>query len=108
MASAHDIAEGGLGVALAESTFKTPFGVTVTWQAPSAWLFSETPGRFVVSVPVDKAIAFEELMGATATKLGIVTTDDVLSIETATEELKLAKRTLQEIYEEAITWQRNQ
>lgn len=108
VASAHDIAEGGLGVALAESTFKTPFGVTVTWQAPSAWLFSETPGRFVVSVPADKAIAFEELMGATATKLGIVTTGDVLSIETATEELKLAKRTLQENYEEAITWQRNQ
>lgn len=108
VASAHDIAEGGLGVALAESTFKTPFGVTVTWQAPSAWLFSETPGRFVVSVPADKAIAFEGLMGATATKLGIVTTGDVLSIETATEELKLAKTTLQENYEEAITWQRNQ
>ncbi|MGL5748730.1 MAG: AIR synthase-related protein, partial [Weissella cibaria] len=47
--SAHDLAEGGLAVSLAESAFGTPFGfdITVPWTA--SWLFSETPGRFLVT-----------------------------------------------------------
>ncbi|WP_373891519.1 phosphoribosylformylglycinamidine synthase subunit PurL [Weissella confusa] len=108
VASAHDIAEGGLGVALAESMFKTPFGAEVQWQVPTAWLFSETPGRFVVSVPAVNVAAFEELMGATATKLGVVTAGDAIQMRTTTDELNLSKTTLQKNYEEAITWQRNQ
>ncbi|MBJ7620108.1 phosphoribosylformylglycinamidine synthase subunit PurL [Weissella confusa] len=108
VASAHDIAEGGLGVALAESTFKTPFGAEVQWQVPTAWLFSETPGRFVVSVPAVNVAAFEELMGDTATKLGVVTAGDAIQMRTTTDELNLSKTTLQKNYEEAITWQRNQ
>ncbi|WP_447408372.1 phosphoribosylformylglycinamidine synthase subunit PurL [Weissella confusa] len=108
VASAHDIAEGGLGVALAESTFKTPFGAEVQWQVPTAWLFSEAPGRFVVSVPAVNVAAFEELMGDTATKLGVVTAGDAIQMRTTTDELNLSKTTLQKNYEEAITWQRNQ
>lgn len=108
VASAHDIAEGGLGVALAESTFKTPFGAEVQWQVPTAWLFSETPGRFVVSVPEANVAEFEQLMGDTATKLGVVTAGDTIQMNTEADELNLSKTTLQENYEEAITWQRNQ
>ena len=108
VASAHDIAEGGLGVALAESTFKTPFGATMQWQVPTAWLFSETPGRFVVSVPEANVAVFEQLMGDTATKLGVVTAGDTIQMNTEADELNLSKTTLQENYEEAITWQRNQ
>ncbi|MDA5457074.1 phosphoribosylformylglycinamidine synthase subunit PurL [Weissella confusa] len=108
VASAHDIAEGGLGVALAESTFKTPFGASMQWQVPTAWLFSETPGRFVVSVPEANVAVFEQLMGDTATKLGVVTAGDTIQMNTEADELNLSKTTLQENYEEAITWQRNQ
>ena len=78
------------------------------WQVPTAWLFSETPGRFVVSVPAVNVAAFEELMGDTATKLGVVTAGDAIQMRTTTDELNLSKTTLQKNYEEAITWQRNQ
>ena len=50
--SAHDVAEGGLAVALAETTFGANglgVDVTLTGSATTA-LFSETQSRFVVSV----------------------------------------------------------
>ena len=47
-------------------------------------------------------------MGDTATKLGVVTAGDTIQMNTEADELNLSKTTLQENYEEAITWQRNQ
>jgi phosphoribosylformylglycinamidine synthase len=57
--SAHDCAEGGLAVALAECCFDTPYGVTVDLGSvtsvpasyrPVATLFGESASRVVVSV----------------------------------------------------------
>lgn len=51
--SAHDISEGGLAFALAESCFKMPVGLEVGVQTelrPDYFLFSESPSRIVVSV----------------------------------------------------------
>lgn len=61
--SAHDLSDGGLSVALAESLFNTPFGadVTLTEETNQA-LFSETQSRFLVSVAPEKQSAFEALV----------------------------------------------
>ncbi len=53
--SAHDCAEGGLAVSLAESAIKGATGLTldVTADSPQAWLFSESASRIVVSCAPD-------------------------------------------------------
>src|SRR5699024_6001273 len=50
--SAHDLAEGGLGIALAESAFNTAgLGVEVSLQGNATTaLFSESQSRFLISV----------------------------------------------------------
>ncbi|CQR47353.1 Phosphoribosylformylglycinamidine synthase 2 [Paraliobacillus sp. PM-2] len=61
VASAHDLAEGGLAVALAESLFaQKQLGceVTVAGDVTTA-LFSETQSRFLVSVKQENQLAFE-------------------------------------------------
>ncbi|MCD7034427.1 phosphoribosylformylglycinamidine synthase subunit PurL [Metabacillus sp. GX 13764] len=61
VASAHDLAEGGLAVALAECTFGTEgMGASVTLQGEAVTeLFSETQSRYLVSVSREKKEAFE-------------------------------------------------
>lgn len=77
--SAHDLAEGGLGVALAESTFGTGLGakVNTTGNAVTA-LFSESQSRFLLSVKKEHRAEFERLTGAIL--IGEVTKDPVLQI----------------------------
>ena len=61
VASAHDIAEGGLAVAMAESSFGTNgLGATIRIGSNlTAELFSETQSRFIVSVKQEYQEAFE-------------------------------------------------
>jgi phosphoribosylformylglycinamidine synthase subunit PurL len=76
VASAHDIAEGGFAVALAEKTFGAQdlgIEVTVTGSAITA-LFSESQSRFIVTVKPQHTDAFEEIV-ADAVKIGTVTSD---------------------------------
>ncbi len=52
LASAHDLSDGGLAVALAESAMKSGFGVAIACDSnvrPSALLFGESTGRALVS-----------------------------------------------------------
>ncbi|TKC14814.1 phosphoribosylformylglycinamidine synthase subunit PurL [Robertmurraya kyonggiensis] len=65
VASAHDIAEGGLGVAVAESLFGTKLGaqIEVSGNTTSA-LFSESQSRFLVSVKKEHQGKFESLVDA--------------------------------------------
>ena len=79
VASAHDLAEGGLGVALAESTFGTTLGakVDVTGNVVSA-LFSESQSRFLLSVKKENKEAFEKLTDAVL--IGEVTEQSNLEI----------------------------
>ena len=61
--SAHDLAEGGLGVALAESLFEQELGCEVTIDGdPTTALFSETQSRFLLSVKPEDREAFEKLV----------------------------------------------
>lgn len=77
--SAHDVAEGGLSVALAESMTSGTVGanVTVTGEVTPA-LFAESQSRFVVTVPAEKTAQFEAIVSAT--KIGEVTDTAVLTI----------------------------
>ncbi|TDL30624.1 phosphoribosylformylglycinamidine synthase subunit PurL [Jeotgalibacillus sp. S-D1] len=81
ISSAHDLAEGGLAVALAESTFGTDgLGVEVdTNGSVITALFSETQSRFLVSVDPENQAAFEKLV-ADAEKIGHVTAQSALII----------------------------
>ncbi|HXG15058.1 MAG TPA: phosphoribosylformylglycinamidine synthase subunit PurL [Calidithermus sp.] len=69
--SAHDCAEGGLAVALAECCLTGPEPVGATVAVPGAGrsdvvLFGEGPSRVVVSVPGARTLEFEALMAESA------------------------------------------
>jgi len=82
IASAEDIAEGGLAVALAESVIRgknVGVDVQLTGEATTA-LFSESQSRFLLTVNEKDVKVFESL-GIGATKIGVVTDDETLSIK---------------------------
>ncbi len=88
VASAHDVSEGGVGVALAESAMGAcglGASVTLTGDMTSA-LFSETQSRFVVSVRPVNQVAFEAAV-ADANLIGTVTRTGNLHIESASREV---------------------
>jgi phosphoribosylformylglycinamidine synthase subunit PurL len=76
--SAHDVAEGGLAVALAEACLAGGTGARIDFGAPAdeALLFGEGPGAFVVSGPADAIARF----GGAARIIGTVG-GDALRIE---------------------------
>ncbi|MGG6432837.1 phosphoribosylformylglycinamidine synthase subunit PurL [Anoxybacillus sp. D401a] len=80
VASAHDISEGGLAVALAECLMSTKgLGAYVTIDGDVvAELFSETQSRFIVSVKKEHRQAFEQLVQAVC--IGEVTNDGTLHV----------------------------
>ncbi|BCB02200.1 phosphoribosylformylglycinamidine synthase subunit PurL [Bacillus sp. KH172YL63] len=101
VASAHDIAEGGFAVALAESTFGTKglgADVVISGENNVADLFSETQSRFIVSVKPEHKHEFEKLVpeaknigevtGLGAVKVSSQTGDAIL--EADVEELESA------------------
>jgi phosphoribosylformylglycinamidine synthase subunit PurL len=71
--SAHDVAEGGVAVALAECCVAGGLGAEVAVDTAIAALFGEGPGAFVVSGPRDAFTAF----GGIATVIGIVGGDEL-------------------------------
>ncbi|MCM3727106.1 phosphoribosylformylglycinamidine synthase subunit PurL [Neobacillus cucumis] len=96
--SAHDLSEGGLGVALAESLFaneRLGAEVTVAGNSVSA-LFSETQSRFLLTVKPEHKDEFERLVEAvqigtvTETSTLVVKNDDASVLEASVAELKAA------------------
>ena len=88
IASAEDVAEGGLAVALAESVIRANglgAEVQIDGEATTA-LFSESQSRFLLTVKEEHIEQFEALH-LDATKLGVVTDNQVLSIKNAQEEM---------------------
>ncbi|WP_375433131.1 phosphoribosylformylglycinamidine synthase subunit PurL [uncultured Friedmanniella sp.] len=64
LASAHDLADGGLAQALVESSLRRGHGVRVALpdgSDPFVWLFSESAGRVLVSVRPDQVAALTAL-----------------------------------------------
>lgn len=108
LASAHDIAEGGMLVALAEAAILGGLGATLTlpldgFAVPARLLFGESPGRgFIVSGSAQDLEALRERTPVTV--LGTVG-GDALSVDTGTasfvatlEELRAAHGSLSPLF----------
>jgi phosphoribosylformylglycinamidine synthase II len=73
--SAHDCAQGGLAVTLAESCIAGHVGARVSAPASAAALFGEGPSRVVISLPPEHAAAARDVLavaGVPLTELGEV------------------------------------
>lgn len=101
--SAHDCAEGGIGVALAESAFKNNFGIEVSLNMATANLFSETQSRFILSVAKENQEAFEQIIGEMAEKVGTVTATNQLMIKTEEETISIEVTKAKQLWEDAIS-----
>jgi phosphoribosylformylglycinamidine synthase len=92
VASCHDLSDGGLAVAAAESAFAGGFGMEldllkVAWKdneakkSDAALLFSESASRLLVTVHKEKCAEFEAIMkGQTFAVVGTVTEGQTLVI----------------------------
>ena len=84
LASSHDLSDGGLAVALAESAFGGNLGVEVDLPdnglSLNALLFAESHSRFVVSVAPEHRQAFEARLADDAQLLGEVTSDGMFTV----------------------------
>jgi phosphoribosylformylglycinamidine synthase II len=98
VASCHDCADGGLGVALAEAAFGGGFGMDIELRLvpvdgdlrDDLTLFSESAGRFVVTVRAEHTSAFETtLQGLPHAAVGTVTDTGVLRVVGRSGELIL-------------------
>jgi phosphoribosylformylglycinamidine synthase subunit PurL len=87
LASAHDLADGGLAQALVESALRHGLGARIELPAeadPFVWLFSESTGRALVSVKegADRDLAsLCRINGVMFTKLGVVTAEEDATLE---------------------------
>ena len=100
--SAHDLAEGGLAVALSESAFKNDLGMSVELDITDAQLFSETQSRFILSVNPENAEAFEKLMELNAQKIGRVTATQMIDVTTKDKHIVMAVAEAKHAWEDAI------
>jgi phosphoribosylformylglycinamidine synthase subunit PurSL len=89
VASCHDCSDGGLAVALAETAFAGELGMKIDLAKVPAekidrddhLLFSESQGRFVVTVAPDKKDQFEKMLdGNTLARVGEVVTGPQFTI----------------------------
>jgi phosphoribosylformylglycinamidine (FGAM) synthase-like enzyme len=75
VASAFPVTHGGLGIALARVAIAGRLGMDITIPAgmrPDYYLFSESLGRFVVTIAPDNKRAFERALGNDAHLIGRV------------------------------------
>jgi phosphoribosylformylglycinamidine synthase len=107
--SAHDCAEGGLAVALAESCFGNGLGATADLctvdQRPDLTLFNETQGRILITVkPSDAAVLEAELAKTSVPfrQIGTVTDNPDLQIATGASAYNWPVAELSGVFEQAI------
>lgn len=90
VASCHDISDGGLGVALAESAFAGGLGAKIALEdmlfrgvdRDDVALFSETPARFLVTIRPENRAHFERIMkGAAVSRIGKVTSEKTVIVK---------------------------
>lgn len=93
IASAEDIAEGGLAVALAESVIRAEAlgaDIQLEGQATTA-LFSESQSRFLLTVKQEHVEQFEAL-DLKAKKVGVVTDSQTLTIKNERQEILIEEQ----------------
>ncbi|MGB4125177.1 MAG: phosphoribosylformylglycinamidine synthase subunit PurL [Dethiobacteria bacterium] len=111
LGSAHNVADGGLAVALAESSLRGECGAEVTLpesSSPETALFGEGPSRVVVSVkPGPGRARFEELAGEAAVPAVLLGRTGGKSLRIAAGEaarIDLPLGQLQKVCGEAVPW----
>lgn len=100
--SSHDTSEGGLGVCLAETLFGSELGAKVTLDLTKEELFSETLGRFIVSVAKKDQAEFEKTLEKEAVLIGEVTSDKQLDVTLKDAQFKVDTLEAQKLWKEAI------
>lgn len=102
LTSAHDVAEGGLLVALAEKSFARRLGARLELEDVSEEaLFGEWPSRVIVTVRPEHESALQavlERVGVPYRKLGVVTKEAYLELN----ETRVFLEDLQSAYESAL------
>lgn len=98
LVSAHDLAEGGLAVALTEALFGdgtlgADININDDSLPPHVWLFSESHSRFVVSIDPQDREVFERLFGEDAVFLGEVRNNGLLTVRCSGKEVIRQKTT---------------
>ncbi|WP_125702826.1 phosphoribosylformylglycinamidine synthase subunit PurL [Lacticaseibacillus daqingensis] len=104
VSAAHDVADGGLLVALAEMSFGRGIGLKATVDLPAAQLFSETQGRFILTVPAAHQAAFEAMAGAAATHIG-TTEAGTLKVTATDQTIEAPVAALKQINMEGLSCQ---
>ncbi|MGI6358917.1 MAG: phosphoribosylformylglycinamidine synthase subunit PurL [Bacillota bacterium] len=106
--SAHDCAEGGLAVALAESAISGGLGCRVSLSShlrPDELLFSESQSRVVVTLPAEQAQALLSAAreaGVPAAELGTVGGEELSIAINGETKIKTTLSKLQRTWQEAI------
>ncbi|MBY0097921.1 phosphoribosylformylglycinamidine synthase subunit PurL [Mesobacillus maritimus] len=103
VASAHDVAEGGIGVALAESVIgANGLGAEVSLDGEAVTaLFSESQSRFILSVKAEHQEEFERLTDAV--QIGRVIEEPVLNVSVDGEQvIKLEVEKMKDAWKGAI------
>ena len=101
--SAHDVADGGLYIALLESAMPNSLGFAIESEddiRKDAFLFGEAQGRVVVSVKLEQQEAFIELLATSTTEfslLGTVTSGALLVDEESFGTIKEANAVYQNV-----------
>ncbi|HXO18798.1 MAG TPA: AIR synthase-related protein, partial [Thermoanaerobaculia bacterium] len=102
--TAHDLAEGGLAVALAEACFGRRLGATVEVPLTGVELFSETQARAIVAAnpaSLDRVLRAAEEVGVPALEIGEVGGGDLV-VRAGGETLKAAVADLHAIWSTAL------
>ncbi|MDN7243638.1 phosphoribosylformylglycinamidine synthase subunit PurL [Planococcus sp. N028] len=101
--SAHDVAEGGVAVALAEKTFGNGLGIEATLSGlATTALFSESQSRFIVSVSPEHVGEFESIV-EDAKRIGTVTGESlIVKSEDGTAWINESVETLRSAWKGAI------
>lgn len=106
--SAHDVSEGGLAAALAESCISGNVGASVQWSTDlrnDVALFSESQSRIVLSVSPDHKNALEKLLqeaGVPFTELGVVGGNKLSININGASALEESVEALKSVWEDAI------
>lgn len=100
--SAHDLAEGGFAIALAESAFKNELGVSVNVSLNAAQLFSETQSRFILSVTPENQEDFEKATQGAAILIGEVTASGQIEIQATDQHIQANTLASKQLWEGAL------
>ncbi|MEA2064244.1 MAG: AIR synthase-related protein, partial [Gemmatimonadota bacterium] len=118
VASCHDLSDGGLGVALAESALAGDLGMEVdlslvpgadNFEHDDRLFFSESQGRFAITVQPEKSDRFEKIMAQVpCARVGVVTSEPVFAVRSRQPDrpglVNLSVELLRKAWQNTLDW----